>query len=118
MLKNHIKIAWRNLQKNKGYFVINTLGLSVALCVAFLMLLWVQDEYQVDAFHEKDAQLYRVKRTIPLEGGELDVYEGISYPLLAQAKIQIPEIEIMGALRLIGVVKARIDLFKLTTLDV
>ncbi len=93
MLKNHIKIAWRNLQKNKGYFVINTLGLSVALCVAFLMLLWVQDEYQVDAFHDKDAQLYRVKRTIPLEGGELDVYEGISYPLLAQAKIQIPEIE-------------------------
>jgi ABC-type antimicrobial peptide transport system permease subunit len=93
MLKNYIKIAWRNLQKNKGYFLINMLGLSIALTVSFLMLLWVYDEYSMDKFHEKDKQLYLVKRTIPLEAGVLDVYDAISYPLLRTSKEELPEIE-------------------------
>ncbi|WP_299533468.1 ABC transporter permease [Ulvibacterium sp.] len=93
MFKNYLKIAWRSLLKNKGYFSINVLGLSIALTVSFLMLLWVQDEFSMDKFHANDDQLYRVKRTIPLEEGILDVYAGISYPLLRTAKEQLPEIE-------------------------
>lgn len=93
MFKNYLKIAWRSLLKNKGYFSINVLGLSIALTVSFLMLLWVQDEYSMDKFHANDDQLYRVKRTIPLEEGVLDVYAGISYPLLRTAKEELPEIE-------------------------
>ncbi len=93
MFKNHIKIAWRNLKKNKVYFSINVLGLSIALTVSFLMLLWVYDEYKMDKFHANDDRLYRVKRSIPLEGGVFDVYEGISYPLLKTATEQLPEVE-------------------------
>ena len=93
MIKNYFKVAWRNLLKNKVYFFVNTLGLSIALTVSFLMLLWVYDEYNMDKFHEKNEQLYRVKRTIPLEAGVLDVYANISYPLLKTAKEQLPEIE-------------------------
>ncbi len=93
MFKNHLKIAWRNLIKNKVYFVINIFGLSIALTVSFLMLLWVYDEYNMDKFHTNNDQLYRVKRTIPLEAGVLDVYRSISYPLLKTAKEQIPEIK-------------------------
>jgi len=93
MLGNYLKIAWRNLLINKGYFAINLLGLSIALTVSLLMLLWVQDEYGMDKFHANDDRLFRVKRTIPLEDGILDVYNGISYPLLKTAKEQLPEIE-------------------------
>ena len=93
MLKNYIKIAWRNLLKNKVYFSINTIGLSIAIMVSFLMLLWVFDEYGMDKFHEKDDQLVLVKRTIPLEEGVLDVYSSISYPLLKTAKETLPEVE-------------------------
>lgn len=93
MLRNNIKIAWRNLRKNKSYFSINVLGLSIALTVSFLMLLWVHDEYNMDKFHSNNDRLYRVKRTSPLAGGVLDVYNGISYPLLKTAKEQLPEIE-------------------------
>ncbi len=85
MLKNYLKIAWRNLLRNKVYFFINILGLSIALTVAFLMLLWVYDEYNTDKFHTNNDQLYRIKRTIPLEEGVLDVYPGLSYPLLKTA---------------------------------
>lgn len=93
MIRNYIKIAWRNLFKNKGYFSINVLGLSLALTVSFLMLLWVHDEYSMDKFHANNDQLYRVKRTIPLEEGILDVYESAPYQLLRTAKEQIPEVE-------------------------
>nr|WP_299386346.1 FtsX-like permease family protein [Allomuricauda sp.] len=93
MFKNYLKTAWRTLQKNKVYFLINTLGLSVAIAVSLLMLLWVFDEYSMNKYHEKDDQLFLAKRTIPLEGGVLDVYNGISYPFLRAAKEQLPEVE-------------------------
>ncbi|WP_420320825.1 FtsX-like permease family protein [Flagellimonas sp.] len=93
MFKNYLKTAWRTLLKNKVYLFINTIGLSIAIAVSFLMLLWVFDEYGMNKFHEKDDQLFLVKRTIPLEEGVLDVYDGISYPLLKTAKEKFPEIE-------------------------
>ncbi len=93
MFKNHLKIAWRTLLKNRVYFIINTIGLSTAIAVSCLMLLWVVDEYNVDKFHEKDDGLFLVKRTIPLEGGVLDVYGSTSYPLLKTAQERFPEIE-------------------------
>ncbi|MGX1927957.1 FtsX-like permease family protein [Flagellimonas sp. 2504JD4-2] len=93
MFKNYLKTAWRNLLKNRVYLSINTIGLSIAIAVSFLMLLWVFDEYGVNKFHEKDSQLFLVKRTIPLEEGVLDVYSGISYPLLKASKETFPEVE-------------------------
>ncbi|WP_298477436.1 ABC transporter permease [uncultured Maribacter sp.] len=93
MIRNYFKIAWRKLRKNKVYFFINILGLSIALTVSFLLLLWVYDEYKMDKFHANNDQLYQVKRTVPLEKGILDVYETVPYQLLRTAKEQIPEIE-------------------------
>ena len=98
MFKNHIKIAWRNLFKNKSYFFINTLGLSVALTVSFLMLLWVYDEYSIDKFHSNEDRLFLGKRTIPLADDVFDVYDNISYPMMVAAIDQIPEIEKYGVL--------------------
>ncbi|MGW9684495.1 FtsX-like permease family protein [Flagellimonas sp. 2504JD1-5] len=93
MFKNYLKTAWRTLLKNKVYLFINTIGLSIAIAVSFLMLLWVFDESSVDKFHEKDDQLFLVKRTIPLGEGVLDVHHGIAYPLLRTAKEELPEVE-------------------------
>lgn len=93
MIKNNIKIAWRNLIKNKSYFLINVVGLSFALTASFLMLLWVYDEYNKDKFHVNNDRLFQVKRTIPLGDGVLDVYETVPYQLLKTAKEQLPEIE-------------------------
>lgn len=93
MLRNHIKIAFRNLLKYKGFSLINVIGLSVALAVAMLMLLWVQDEWQKDKFHANNGRLHRVKRIIPLEGNTFDVYGGTPYPILRVAVEELPEVE-------------------------
>ena len=93
MLQSYFKIAIRNLIHNKTYSLINVVGLSISLSVFFLMFLWVKDEYNTDQFHEKGDRIYRVKRTIPLENNVLDVYNGISYPLLDAAVEELPEVE-------------------------
>ena len=44
MIKNYIKIAFRNLWKQKGFSAINILGLSLGMACSLLILLWVRDE--------------------------------------------------------------------------
>ncbi len=58
MLKNYLKIAFRNLLKNKGFSFINILGLSVGMASAILILLWIQNEVGYDKFHEKSDRIY------------------------------------------------------------
>ena len=60
MLKNYIKIAFRSLQKNKAYTIINILGLTVGLACCILILLHVQDELSYDEFLEGKENIYRV----------------------------------------------------------
>ena len=60
MLRNYLKIAWRNLLKNKMFSSINILGLALGMACSLLIMLWVQDEIKMDRFHENDARLYSV----------------------------------------------------------
>lgn len=58
MLGNYLKIAWRNLVKNKSFSIINILGLALGMVCCLFIFLWVQDERSVDNFHAKGAELY------------------------------------------------------------
>lgn len=93
MFKNNIKIAFRSLFNQKGYSFINIAGLSISLCVALLMLLWVQDEWNTNKFHVNKDRLQYVFRTIPLEGGKLDVYTGCPLPMIRAAESELPGVE-------------------------
>jgi len=59
MLKNYIKIALRNLRRNKLYSVLNITGLAIGITCCILILLYVQDELSYDRFHEKADRIYR-----------------------------------------------------------
>ncbi|WP_318310930.1 ABC transporter permease [Flagellimonas crocea] len=62
MLKNYIKIAWRNLAKNKGYTVINVGGLALGMAVTLIIGLWVQDELSYNDYNtnkDKIAQIFQ-----------------------------------------------------------
>ncbi|MEX2603668.1 MAG: ABC transporter permease, partial [Gracilimonas sp.] len=60
MLKNYLKIAYRNLLKNKVYSFINIFGLAVSMSVCLLIILFVFDQRSFDQFHEQKDDLYRV----------------------------------------------------------
>ncbi len=63
MLKNYFKIALRNLNRHKGYSLINILGLALGIACCSLILLYVQDELNFDSFHENSENIYRVVET-------------------------------------------------------
>lgn len=60
MIINYIKIAFRNIARNKGYTFINVAGLSVGLAVCFLIILFVRAELSVDRFHDNSDRIYRI----------------------------------------------------------
>src|ERR1700710_1817008 len=60
MIKNYLKIAWRNLWRNKFFSTINILGLALGMACSVLIIMWVQDELSIDAFHKNSDRLFSV----------------------------------------------------------
>jgi len=69
VLKNYLKIAFRNLLRKKGYSFINIAGLAVGIACCIIILLYVQKELRYDTFHEQSDRIYRVHRTHTGSGG-------------------------------------------------
>jgi putative ABC transport system permease protein len=60
MIQNYIKVAWRNLFRNKGFSLTNILGLTIGMTCTLLILLWVQDELSYNKFHSNYKNIYQV----------------------------------------------------------
>ncbi len=71
MLSNYLKIAFRNLTRQKGFSFINITGLAIGMACAILILLWVQDELNYDGFHENRDNIYRVAARFENEENEI-----------------------------------------------
>lgn len=59
-MKYYLRITLRNFFRHKVSSLINLVGLTTGLSCAFFIYLWVQDEFTINKFHEKDDRLYRV----------------------------------------------------------
>jgi len=60
MLKNYLKITFRNVKRYKGYSFINIIGLSTGLACCILIILFVRNELNFDNYHEHGKNIYRV----------------------------------------------------------
>ena len=60
MLKNYIKIALRNLIRQKGYSIINIFGLAVGMACCILIMLWTLNELSFDKHHLNSDRIYRL----------------------------------------------------------
>ncbi|HZY36724.1 MAG TPA: ABC transporter permease [Mucilaginibacter sp.] len=92
MLKSYLKIAWRNLRKNRLYSIINIGGLAIGMAVSFMLLIYVYNEFSFDKFNVNADRLYKVMRNQPSNG---EILTGDATPIpLAPAMIKdFPEID-------------------------
>jgi putative ABC transport system permease protein len=97
MLRNYIKVAFRNLRRNKLYASLNILGLSIGLGSFFIIYLFLQNELAYDQFHEKKDRIYRVLQINTTDIGE-EKSGGLTSALGPAAKAVIPEIEAFSRL--------------------
>ncbi len=68
MFKNFLKVALRNLWKNKAFSAINIAGLSVGLAVCLLIVLYVKDELSYDKYNAHSENIYRIDADISFNG--------------------------------------------------
>ncbi|HKZ37114.1 MAG TPA: hypothetical protein VJ184_05660, partial [Chryseolinea sp.] len=69
MFRHNVILIYRNFKRFKSTFFINLIGLSTGLACTLLIYLWVNDEWNVDKFHEKESQLFRVMLNDPSSEG-------------------------------------------------
>ena len=92
MIKNYLKTAWRNLWTNKAFSAINIFGLALGMASSILILLWVQNERSVDAFHRNGHDLYQAYERRYFDG-KVDAQYNTPGLLGAELKKEIPEIK-------------------------
>ncbi|MDF7815989.1 ABC transporter permease [Runella sp. MFBS21] len=92
MLRNYLKIAWRNLLKNKLYSIINIFGLAIGLTCFLLISLYVVDELSYDRYLKDAARIYRIHSDIKFGGTEMKMALS-SDPFGPTLKKDYPEVE-------------------------
>ena len=68
MFKNYLKIAWRNLLKNKGYTIINVGGLALGMAVTLIIGLWIQDELTYNSYFKNKDSIAQVFQSQTFNG--------------------------------------------------
>ncbi len=92
MLKNYLKIAFRNLRKQGAFAVINILGLAIGMACCFLIVQYIGHETSYDKFHKNLDRLYRIAYHISFTD-EITLAR-IPPAFISQISEHFPEIEV------------------------
>jgi putative ABC transport system permease protein len=92
MLRNYLKLAWRNMGKHKADTTINLVGLCVAFTCALLLFLSVYYEFSYDRFHKNAADIYHLYFKVN-KPDRVDIVNAMPAPLMPSLKRIYPEIK-------------------------
>ncbi len=92
MVRNYLLIALRNAWRNKGYTLINLLGLAIGIASSIIILLFVLDEASFDRHNEYFQDIYRITIKGKIQGNEIEAALS-NAPMGATLKSDFPEVE-------------------------
>jgi len=93
MIKNYLRVAFRNLWRHKGFSLLNIIGLTVGMTAFFLIFLYVMFELSYDSFNSKADRIYRIVSDVKTPTG-LQHFSNPPLPATIAMKQQFPEIEL------------------------
>lgn len=100
MIKNYLKVAWRNIWKNKSFSMLNILGLTAGTVCCIYIILYVRSQYGYDRQFTDAESLYRIRTEIEARGGVTPLNSACtSPPIVMQMKRDFPEV--MAATRVV-----------------
>jgi putative ABC transport system permease protein len=91
MFWSYVKVALRNMIRQKGYSSINVVGLAVGMTCCILIMLWVANELSFDRFHENANRIYRLSHHLTIGGSERRGASG-SAPMAPAILQEYPEV--------------------------
>jgi putative ABC transport system permease protein len=86
MLRNYLRIAFRNIRRNRLYSLINIGGLAIGIAVCMTILLYTLHEYSYDRFHANARRIFSVSATIKMGKGDSIMVPNMSYPAAPMIK--------------------------------
>lgn len=92
MLKNYIKIGFRNIRRNFTYSFINIAGLAIGLASCLMIVVYVQHELSYDTFHPDSDRIYRVGYEVSLGSGS-KVIASSPYRLAGVLQNDFPQLQ-------------------------
>ena len=93
MFRNYLKVALRNLVKQRVFSFINIAGLSLGLAAVLFILLFVQDEVSYDRFQQRGDRLFRLVQRTKDSNGEVRKSSVTGYPQGPAFAREIPEVQ-------------------------
>ncbi|HEY8959282.1 ABC transporter permease, partial [Chitinophaga sp.] len=90
MIRNYLKIAFRNLLKNRGTSFINIFGLSAGMAVTMLIGLWIWNELSYDKYHANYDRIAAVWQRMT-KGNEGGAFNSLPIPLAATLRSSYPD---------------------------
>ncbi len=103
MLRNYIKIAFRNLMKHKFVSFINLSGLTIGLACCLLIALYILNELNYDRFNHNASRIYRVTRSFNQADGKVSLHlNTVAPPFGPLLKNDFPDIQKVTTLFPIG----------------
>lgn len=92
MIKNYLKVAWRNLIKNRVTSLINIGGVAVGMAVAMLIGLWVWDELSFDTYHKNYNTIGQIRVHMEDRKNNMQgVNNSVQFPLYTELKANYKE---------------------------
>ena len=92
MLRNYLRIAFRNLWRHKGFSLLNIVGLTVGMVAFFLIFLYVRFELSYDKMYSKADRIYRIVCDIKTPTETLHASEP-SWAVPPHLAAELPEVE-------------------------
>lgn len=91
MIRSYLKIAWRNIYRNKAFSFTNLTGLTIGMACTMLILLWVQDELSWNKFHANHKNIYKVMVNRKFNG-VINTQDAVPFPLQTALKSNFPDV--------------------------
>src|SRR6185503_11674399 len=101
MFKNYLKIALRNIARNRISSIINVAGLAAGISACILIYLYIQREYSYDRHYEGNDRIYRVTSFFNLSG-QIDHFALSPYALAKALRQEFPQLEQVSQMMPVG----------------
>ena len=98
MLPHQLKTALRTLSRNKGYTLLNSIGLSVGVAACLLIFLVIRFQLSFDNFHPAKDRIYRVVSIPYKDGSGYNARAGVALPVASALRIDYPQLEKVAAI--------------------
>src|SRR5580693_3490153 len=93
MIKNLLRVALRNLKRDKWYSLLNILGLTIGITFGLFLIFYIKDELSYDKYHEKADRIYRISAYVKEPTKDTMRWANTQFPLGPTLKKDYPEVE-------------------------